>query len=65
MKSKTHIDYCFYFLFRKGYVEVMEYFIKTNQLTGDYLDEQNRNILFHALPTENISIIEYLLRSVE
>ncbi|CAF3652212.1 unnamed protein product [Rotaria sp. Silwood1] len=48
---------------RKDYIDVIEYFIKTKQLTGDYLDEQNRNILFHALPMGNISMIEYLLKS--
>jgi hypothetical protein len=44
---------------------VIEYFIKTNQLTGDSLDDQNRNILFHALPFGNIPMIEHLVKSVE
>ncbi len=44
---------------------MMEYFIKTNQLTGESLDDQNRNILFHALPLGNILMIEHLLKSVE
>jgi len=52
-------------VFRKGYIEVIEYFIKTNQLTGEPLDEQNRNILFHALPLENTPMIEYLIKSVQ
>jgi hypothetical protein len=30
------------FLFRKDYIDVIEYFIKTNQLTGDSLDDQNQ-----------------------
>ncbi|CAF4070795.1 unnamed protein product, partial [Rotaria sp. Silwood2] len=47
----------------KDYIDVIEYFIKTNQLTGDGLDEQNRNILFHALPIGNTSMIEHLLKS--
>ncbi|CAF0985913.1 unnamed protein product [Rotaria sordida] len=48
---------------RKDYIDVIEYFIKTNQLTGDYIDEQNRNILFHALPMGNTSMIEHLLKT--
>lgn len=52
-------------LFRKDYIDVIEYFIKTKQLTGNYIDDQNRNILFHAIPIGNISMIEYLLKSVE
>jgi len=54
-----------FFLLRKDYIDVIEYFIKTNQLTGDSLDDQNRNILFHALPLGNIPMIEHLLKSVE
>ncbi|CAF3422231.1 unnamed protein product [Rotaria socialis] len=48
---------------RKDCIDVIEYFIKTNQLTGEPIDEQNRNILFHALPIGNISMIEHLLKS--
>ena len=36
-----------------------------NQVPGDALDDQNRNILFHALPLENLSIIEHLLQAVQ
>jgi hypothetical protein len=53
------------FQFRKDHIDVIEYLIKTNQLTGESLDDQNRNILFHALPLGNISMIEHLLKSVE
>ncbi|CAF5200023.1 unnamed protein product, partial [Rotaria magnacalcarata] len=48
---------------RKDYIDVIQYFIKTNQITGESIDEQNRNILFHALPIGNISTIEHLLKS--
>jgi hypothetical protein len=51
--------------FRKDHIDVIEYLIKTNQLTGESLDDQNRNILFHALPLGNIFMIEHLLKSVE
>ena len=51
--------------FRKNHLHVIEYFIKTNQLTGEPLDDQNRNILFHALPLGNTPMIEHLLKSVE
>lgn len=52
-------------MFRKGHLHVIDYLIKTNQLTGEALDEQNRNILFHALPLGNTPLIEHLLKSVE
>ncbi|CAF0954317.1 unnamed protein product [Adineta ricciae] len=48
---------------RKGHIEVIEYFIKTNQLTGDSLDDQNRNALFHCLPLGNLLMFEHLLKS--
>ncbi|CAF0996061.1 unnamed protein product [Adineta steineri] len=48
---------------RKDHIDSIEYFIKTKQLTGDALDDQNRNILFHALTLENIPMIEHLLKS--
>jgi len=48
---------------RKDRVDVIEYFIKTNQITGESLDDQNRNILFHALPIGNTPMIEHLLKS--
>ncbi len=51
--------------FRKDRIDVIEYLIKTNQLTGESLDDQNRNILFHALPLGNIIMIEHILKSVE
>lgn len=43
----------------------MEYFLSTNQILGNAIDEQNRNILFHALPLGNTSIIERLLQAVQ
>ena len=43
----------------------MDYFIQTKQLLGNALDEQQRNILFHALPLGNLPIIEHLLQAVE
>lgn len=55
----------FVYVYRKDRIDVIEYFIKTKQLTGESLDDQNRNILFHALPLGNISMIEHLLKSVE
>lgn len=51
--------------FRKGYIDVMDYFIQTKQLLGNALDEQQRNILFHALPLGNLPMIEHLLQAVE
>lgn len=48
---------------RKEYLDVLDYFLSTNQILGNSLDEQNRNILFHALPFGNTQIIERLIES--
>ena len=52
-------------LCRRDYLDVLDYFIRTNQLPGHALDDQHRNVLFHALPLGNTTTIEHILQAVE